>query len=186
MSRGRPSARPSSRTSSLNSSRSGSSSFRCSVSGKPADVVVRLDRVRLLGLGAAPTRSRRDRSCPARATSRFGELRRLGLEHLDELAADDLALLLGIGDAGERAEEGRAGVDEIDLDAPRCRANISITCAASSRRSRPLSTKTQVSWSPMARWISAAATDESTPPERPRITSSPPTCARIFATASST
>ena len=54
------------------------------------------------------------------------------------------------------------------------------------RRSRPWSTNTQVSWSPIARWISAAATDESTPPDRPRITSSPPTCARIAATASAT
>jgi hypothetical protein len=43
---------------------------------------------------------------------------------------------------------------------------------ASFRRSRPWSTNTQVSWSPMARWISAAATDESTPPDRPRMTSS--------------
>ena len=31
----------------------------------------------------------------------------------------------------------------------------------------------------MARWISAAATLESTPPDRPRITSSSPTCSRI-------
>ena len=36
----------------------------------------------------------------------------------------------------------------------------------------------------MARWISAAATEESTPPESPRITSSLPTCSRIRAIAS--
>src|SRR5205809_595473 len=34
--------------------------------------------------------------------------------------------------------------------------------------------------------MSAAATDESTPPDRPRMTSSRPTSARILATASST
>ena len=45
----------------------------------------------------------------------------------------------------------------------------------------------QVSRSPIARWISAAATLESTPPERPQITRpSLPTWARIRATASST
>jgi hypothetical protein len=37
----------------------------------------------------------------------------------------------------------------------------------------------------MARWISAAATLESTPPDRPRMTSSSPTCSRMRATASS-
>ena len=36
----------------------------------------------------------------------------------------------------------------------------------------------------MARWISAAATEESTPPESPRITSSSPTCSRMRAIAS--
>ncbi len=55
---------------------------------------------------------------------------------------------------------------------PRLRANVSSTCSASFRRSRPWSTNTQVSWSPIALWISAAATDESTPPDSPRITSS--------------
>jgi hypothetical protein len=42
-----------------------------------------------------------------------------------------------------------------------------------------------VSWSPIARSSSAATTDESTPPERPRITRSPPTCPRTRAIASS-
>jgi hypothetical protein len=41
----------------------------------------------------------------------------LGLENLDELAADDLALLLGIGNALQVAHELRAGVDVHDLDA---------------------------------------------------------------------
>ena len=47
-----------------------------------------------------------------------------------------------------------------------------MTCSASCSRSRPWSTNTQVSRSPIARWISAAATDESTPPDRPSRTSS--------------
>jgi hypothetical protein len=33
-----------------------------------------------------------------------------------------------------------------------------------------VSTKTQVSWSPIASWISTAATELSTPPDRPQIT----------------
>ena len=55
---------------------------------------------------------------------------------------------------------------------PRLRAKVFITCSPSLSRSRPLSTKTQVSWSPMARCSSAATTEESTPPDRPRMTSS--------------
>ena len=80
-----------------------------------------------------------------------------------------LRLRSGIVDAGERREElvGRVDVDR--RCTPRLRANVSITCSASFRRSRPWSTNTQVSWSPIARWISAAATDESTPPDRPRM-----------------
>ena len=38
-------------------------------------------------------------------------LRGLGVEDVDEGGADDLALGLGVGDAGERVEEHRAGVD---------------------------------------------------------------------------
>jgi hypothetical protein len=38
-----------------------------------------------------------------------------------------------------------------------------------------------VSWSPMASWISTAATALSTPPERPQITRPLPTWARILA-----
>ena len=43
------------------------------------------------------------------------------------------------------------------------------TCSASPLRSSPWSTKTQVSWSPIARCTSAAATAESTPPDSPQI-----------------
>ena len=47
--------------------------------------------------------------------------------------------------------------------------NAATTCSASFLRIRPWSTNTQVSWSPIARWTSSAATAESTPPERPQI-----------------
>ncbi len=47
-----------------------------------------------------------------------------------------------------------------------------------------MSTKTQVSCAPIASWISTAATEESTPPERPQITLPAPTCRRMRATAS--
>ena len=47
-------------------------------------------------------------------------------------------------------------------------ATKSSTCSASPSRSSPWSTKTQVSWSPTARWTSAAATEESTPPDSPQ------------------
>ena len=60
------------------------------------------------------------------------------------------------------------------------------TCAPSSLRSRPLSTNTQVRRSPMARWTSRAATEESTPPDRAQMTRPfSPTWPRIFSTASS-
>ena len=61
------------------------------------------------------------------------------------------------------------------------------TCAASPARDRPVSTKIDVSRSPIARSTSAAATDESTPPDRPH-TARPlsPTCRCTVATASST
>ena len=68
---------------------------------------------------------------------------------------------------------------------PKWSPNISMTCWPSSKRSKPLSTNTQVNLSPIARCNNIATTDESTPPERPKITSSSPTWAFIFAIASS-
>ena len=60
-----------------------------------------------------------------------------------------------------------------------------MTCSPSFLRIRPWSTNTHVSWSPIARWTSSAATDESTPPERPQITRPSPTWVRIFSICSS-
>ena len=57
----------------------------------------------------------RDRACPGRGTRPAapvgGDLGRLALEGLDEQPADGLALGLGVGDAGERAEEFRRRLD---------------------------------------------------------------------------
>ena len=64
--------------------------------------------------------------------------------------------------------------------------NKSSTFLRSSLRSSPLSTNTHVSWSPIALWISAAATEESTPPLSPRITFLSPTVFLIFSIARST
>ena len=58
-------------------------------------------------------------------------------------------------------------------------------CADSSWRISPWLTYTQVRRSPMARCTSAAATAESTPPERPQMALPSPTWARIFSTCSS-
>ena len=55
-------------------------------------------------------------------------------------------------------------------------ANISITMSPSFLRSKPLSTNTHVSWSPMALCKSAATTEESTPPDKPSNTFLSPTC----------
>ena len=60
-----------------------------------------------------------------------------------------------------------------------------MTCSPSFLRISPWSTNTHVSWSPTARWTSSAATDESTPPERPQMTLPSPTWARIAAICSS-
>ena len=61
------------------------------------------------------------------------------------------------------------------------------TCAASSLRSTPLSTKIAVERSPTRAARRAATTEESTPPESAQITrSASPTFSRMAATASST
>ena len=106
--------------------------------GQAADVVVRLDRVRLLGLGAGRLDHVRDRSCPARATSTLRQLRGLALEHVDEQAADDLALGLGIVDAGERRQELVGSHRRGSTRTPRFCANVCITCSASLQAQQPV------------------------------------------------
>ena len=65
------------------------------------------------------------------------------------------------------------------------RRKVSSTCSASPARISPVSTKTQVSWSPTALCTSAAATAESTPPLSAHSTRSEPTWARTAATCCS-
>ena len=71
------------------------------------------------------------------------------LEHVDERRADDLALLLGIGDVRQPVEEQIGRVHELERQLRGARS-ASAPAAASSSRSRPLSTKMQVSRSPIA------------------------------------
>ena len=122
---------------------------------------------------------------PCARNSAPPSLLRLRLEHVDEQPADGLALGLRVGDAGERVEEQRRRARRAPAGCCSCRGTAPRPPRASSSRSRPWSTKMQVSWSPIASWISTAATAESTPPDSPQITRPLPTCARIFSIASS-
>ncbi len=171
--------RPSARTSSLKSSRNGSTSFIRIRSGRPADVVVALDRDRgSAGEGDALDHVRIERALRQeldRPLAVAGDSARLGVEHLDEQPADGLALGLRVVDA----RPARSGIP------PTHRHGPAECCSGRERgppprpprpaRIRPGSTKTQVSWSPIASWISTAATERSTPPERPQITRPLPT-----------
>ena len=65
---------------------------------------------------------------------------------------------------------------------PWWRRKVSTTCSPSPWRMRPVSTNTQVSWGPMALCTSAAATAESTPPDRPQMARPAPTWARMAST----
>ena len=49
--------------------------------------------------------------CTLRQPLGIGDLLRLGIEHLNEIAADDLTLLLRIGDTSQVSEELLAGID---------------------------------------------------------------------------
>ena len=56
----------------------------------------------------------------------FADLLGFGLEDADKLFADDLALCLGLRDAGELCEEAVFGVyaDEVDIPLGECRFNL--------------------------------------------------------------
>ena len=78
--------------------------------GQTADIVMRLDHVRLAGLGAG----RLDHvgiDGALRQPAHVAMTRGFFLEHLDEQPADDLALGFRIVDAGQRGEEALARVD---------------------------------------------------------------------------
>ena len=144
------------------------------VVGQAADVVVRLDLGRVLG-------ARLDDVGVERALheERASSMppRRL-LEHADEQLADGLALLLGIDDAVEPLEEavgGRTWTSSMPwMAAERLDDLLALALAHQAgvdEDARELG--------PMALCTSAAATAESTPPDSPQMTCSPPTCARI-------
>ena len=91
----------------------------------------------------------------------------------------------GSVDAGEPREEALARVHVHERHVEVVAGTRVTTCSASFLRSRPWSTNTQVSRSPIARCTISAATDESTPPDSPQIARPSPTCSRISATCSS-
>ena len=82
------------------------------------------------------------------------------------------ALLLGVGRRPRAARGSAPAASTWTSGTWKWPSKVSTTCAASSLRSRPWSTKTQVSWSPTALWTSSAATAESTPPESAQMTRS--------------
>ena len=124
------------------------------------------------GYSVPCTRNARRPRCSARSRAASSKTRMNSL-------ADDLALAFGFDHVVERAEEpvGRLHVHEVDRELAAERS--SRPARPRLARSKPVSTKTHVSWSPIALCTSAAATAESTPPESPQITRSSPTCARI-------
>ena len=95
--------------------------FQAQLFGQAADIVVALDDDGLLALGAARlddvgVDGALGQEGGALVTGAAGlELLGFGLEDVDEQAADDLAFLLGVGDAGQGVQEELAGVDAHDL-----------------------------------------------------------------------
>jgi len=74
----------------------------------------------------------------------------LGFEDFDESVADDDALLLWIGDAGEAVEKEVFGLGDAEVDLEVAAENLFDHFRFVEAR-RPLLTKTQVSWSGTAR-----------------------------------
>ena len=94
----RPSSRPSARTSSLNNSRKRLDQLHVHPLGQAADVVVALDRHRRpAGEADALDHVGIERALGEEIGA--ADLVRFLLEHVDEFAADELALGLGVGDA---------------------------------------------------------------------------------------
>ena len=122
---------------------------------------------------------------PCARKSNLPELRRLRLEHVDERRADDLALLLRIGDAGEPIEEQRRRVDEDQrqlqpLEAlADLRRLVEPQHAVVDEDARQLIADRAVNEQRRDRRVDAAA-------QRRRRRGRRPTCARIRAVASST
>ena len=104
--------------------------------GQAADIVMRLDG----GRRAAGRRHALDHVGIERALRQeidLADLLGLLVEHVDEQLADGLALGLGIGDAGERGEEARAGIDRDQRDVVVAAEELDDLLAPRSARSRP-------------------------------------------------
>ena len=118
---------------------------RCSLKShvirQAADVVVALDDGRIARAGLDNVGIDRALGEELRHPA---ELFGLFLKDADELRADDLALVLRIGDARERREEPLRRVDADKVDVRTCGRRAS-TSSPSFLRIRPWSTKTQVS-----------------------------------------
>src|SRR5262249_34623649 len=88
----------------------------CQVVGQSADVVVRLD-VRRAGAAARFDHVGVERALDQELDVAGGRyLARCTLESANELAANDLALLLRVDDAGRRTEEAGGGLKDFGLD----------------------------------------------------------------------
>ena len=134
------------------------------VLGQPAHVVVALD----VGRGRSTPRLDHvgiQRSLHQEAARRASSRATSSNTRMNS-SPIDLALLLGVGDAGERGRGTGRPPSRGSAAMWKCRANVSSTCSASPSRISPWSTNTQVSWSPTARCTSSAATAESTPPRQ--------------------
>ena len=147
--------------------------------GQAADVVMRFDRMRLARTSHPPIRSRPDRSCPAPATWRAPV--ELGASaSKTSMNSRPMILRFCSGSATPASSRGRHRWHrpcstlhaQVFCEGRHHLRGLAFSAAARCRR------RCRSAASPIARWISAAATDESTPPERPRMTSSSPTCAR--------
>ena len=185
--RGSPSSTPSARTSSLNSSRSGSTSLRFIRSGKPPTLWW------LLIVAEGPWRHRLDDVRIERALRQepgAAEIR-IFFASSSKTSMNSPPMILrfcsGSVTPASLVEEARAGVDDAQID---------LEGAAEDRRDlRALAGAKQAVVDEDARQpsrrspcrTSAAATAESTPPDRPQITRRVgPTCSAMSATASST
>jgi hypothetical protein len=83
--------------------------------GQAANIVVRFDGVRRLAAARGFDHVGIDRSL--RQPLRVRQSGRFCLKNVNELAPDNLALLLRIGDPGKRVQEDLACIDHEDLDA---------------------------------------------------------------------
>ena len=184
ISSGRPSSRPTARTSSLNSSRSGSTSLNLRSSGSPPTLWWLL----MFAVPEPPpdsTTSGYSVPCTRKSTSDpvSPTMSRTAPSNA-RMNSRPMILRLPSGlVTPESASRNRSATSTVTRLAPVAATKSRCTCARSPARSRPWSTNTHVSRSPMARCTSAAATAESTPPDRPQIARPSPIWSRTCSTS---